>query len=52
MRMLNMMEFEELKNYEGVIKEFKFIEKIKNGFFVIKEEVIKKKEELIKLEKE
>ncbi len=52
MRMSNMTEFEELKNYEGAIKELKLIEKIKNGSSVIKEEATKKKEELTKLEKE
>ncbi|MBY2478703.1 tetratricopeptide repeat protein [Clostridioides difficile] len=52
MRMSNMTEFEEVKNYEDAIKELKLIEKIKNGSSVIKEEATKKKEELTKLEKE
>lgn len=52
MRMSNMNEFEEVKNYEDAIKELKLIEKIKNGSSVIKEEATKKKEELTKLEKE
>lgn len=52
MRMSNMTEFEEAKNYEDAIKELKLIEKIKNGSSVIKEEATKKKEELTKLEKE
>ncbi|MCC0627356.1 MULTISPECIES: tetratricopeptide repeat protein [unclassified Clostridioides] len=52
MRMSNMTEFEELKNYEDAIKELKLIEKIKNGSSAIKEEATKKKEELTKLEKE
>ncbi|MCC0683675.1 tetratricopeptide repeat protein [Clostridioides sp. ZZV14-6345] len=52
MRMSNVTEFEDLKNYEDAIKELKLIEKIKNGSSVIKEEATKKKEELTKLEKE
>ncbi|NMS91698.1 hypothetical protein HGQ85_17395 [Clostridioides difficile] len=52
MRMSNMTEFEEAKNYEDAINELKLIEKIKNGSSVIKEEATKKKEELTKLEKE
>ncbi|MCM0737920.1 hypothetical protein NBN67_10250 [Clostridioides difficile] len=43
MRMSNMTEFEELKNYEGAIKELKLIEKIKNVPLLLKKRQLKRK---------
>ena len=48
-RMLNAIEYEEMKNYEKAIKELEFIEGIKSGSSTIKSEATSKKKELEKL---
>lgn len=48
-RMLNAIEYEEIKNYEKAIKELEFIESIKGGSSTIKSEATSKKKDLEKL---
>lgn len=48
-RMINVNKYEEIKNYEKAIKELEFIEDIKGGSSVIKNEASDKKKELTNL---